>query len=153
MEYVIETYIPHTRVAVTRPELPGAYEKLREAVSATVTWRAGLDTALLVAVGDDYCYVNLQHDDTFYVLAVPTSGEDDHDEILLIGGVDTSVAARTSPNASSASKSFRKPRTFPGCSPNTRGKSSRPAPRSDPHSPGVAETGLARLRPDARRGN
>lgn len=94
MEYVIETYIPHTRVSVTRPELPGAYEKLREAVSATVTWRAGLDTALLVAVGDDHCYVNLQHDDTFYVLAVPTSGEDDNDEILLIGGVDTSIPAR-----------------------------------------------------------
>jgi len=94
MEYVIETYIPHTRAAVTRPEMPGAYGELREAVSATVTCRAGQDTALPVAVGDDYCYVNLQHNDSFYVLAGPTSGDGDHNEILLIGGVDTSIPAR-----------------------------------------------------------
>lgn len=94
MEYVVETYLPHTRAVVTQPELPGAYEELREAVSATVTWRAGQDTALLVAVGDDYCYVNLQHNDSFYVLAGPAPGGGDHDEILLIGGVDTSIPAR-----------------------------------------------------------
>jgi len=94
VEYVIETYIPHARVVVAAPELRGAYEKLREAACATVTWRSGEETAVLVAVGEDYSYINLQHNGDFHTLTVPASHDGEDAEIALIGGVDTMVPAR-----------------------------------------------------------
>lgn len=98
MDFIIETFIPHTTATATEAELPEVYAKLPgEAASATVQWNADGDNGLIVAVGEDYSYVTLQHDGDFYTLTVKVESDnadedEDDDEVLLIGGADTTVA-------------------------------------------------------------
>jgi hypothetical protein len=91
VDYTVETFIPHTKAAATEADLPEVYAKLSEAASATVKWAADQDNGLLVAVGDDYSYITLQHDGDFYALTVPVEEDDEEDDVLLIGGVDTTI--------------------------------------------------------------
>lgn len=89
MEYVVEIRHPkHERTTVTAEELPRIYADLEESASPTVVWNDDGDDVLIVAVGDDYSFISLKTEWTWYYLVV----SDDEEEIAIeLGEVDSYV--------------------------------------------------------------
>ncbi|HTJ72718.1 MAG TPA: hypothetical protein VL551_34585 [Actinospica sp.] len=76
---------------MTADELPGCYAQAVERDQPVFVWNDCEDPCLLVAVGDEYAYITLLHEGTFYSLVV---SDDTAEEIILIGDVDTTVPRR-----------------------------------------------------------
>ena len=92
MEYELELRYPKYEVTtITSDDLPGVYAKVQGSGQPTFTWNPDGDDSVIVVAGDDYSYINLQHDDSFYVLVV---SEDEEEVVIVIGDNDTTVSRK-----------------------------------------------------------
>lgn len=89
MEYELELRYPKYEVTtITSDELAEIYAKVEESGQPTFTWNPDGDDSVTVVAGDDFSYINLLHDGSFYVLVV---SEDEEEVVIVVGDNDTTV--------------------------------------------------------------